>query len=91
MKNFLILVILFFLGCKNPVEEKCESICRFMQACALEANKVVIPDSKILDKMQIQCLGSCTMFQEEFLSCQVQSEGSCEKYFNCIIGAGVFN
>lgn len=92
MKRFLYLVLLLLIACRNPIEERCEGICKFMQKCALEANQgTILPDPKIFEKIHIQCLGSCTMFQEEFLSCENQSEGSCEKYFNCIIGAGVFN
>jgi len=93
LKRFGLVVLLFWVSCKNPIEEKCNHICKFIQQCALEKNPAIknFLEPKTLEKVQVQCLGSCTMFQEEFLFCETQSKGSCENYFQCILTLGVFN
>lgn len=91
-QNFLFLsLFLNVLFCKNPIEEKCEFTCNFAEKCALEAQKNVTIDSKSLERIHIQCLGACTMFQQEFLTCAEQSRNSCKGFYECILSSGVFN
>lgn len=87
----IVLVSLFFFlssYCKNEVEKQCELTCHFAEKCAIEAQAKTI-DSKFLEKIHIQCLGTCTMFQQEFLSCKEQTN-NCKEFYECLFGAGVF-
>ncbi|MCX8000035.1 MAG: hypothetical protein N3A69_13960, partial [Leptospiraceae bacterium] len=65
--------------------------CSFAEKCALEANGSKYIDPKMQERIHIQCLGSCTMFQQEFLTCKEQSKNSCKEFYECILSSGVFN
>lgn len=84
------LVVLFSLGCKNPVEEKCADICRFTLNCAAKNANPVLMANKMFQDAQIQCEGTCTMFQSEFITCYEENKDSCEKFFKCAVTSGLF-
>lgn len=90
--KFLFLTIFFvFQFCKNPIEQKCELTCTFAEQCAINALRTISIDPESMEKIHLQCLGACTMFQQEFLSCKEQSQNSCKEFYECILSAGVFN
>jgi Cys-rich protein (TIGR04453 family) len=90
-KLILIILLLLITFCKNPIEQECERTCHFAERFAIEAQVKTVPPPKMLEKIHIQCLGSCTMFQQEFLNCKEQSKNSCKEFYECILSAGVFN
>jgi len=93
--NFLYIILLLFTltHCKNPIEEKCNEICRFTTSCILNSQKenALLIDKKVIDKATMQCEGTCTMFQDEFLQCKNEHPNSCEKFYSCLITSGLFN
>lgn len=90
LKRIIVLVFLLFPFCKNIIEQQCESTCHFAEQCAIEAQNVTNFDSKSLEKLHIECVSGCTMFQQEFLSCKEQSSNSCQAFYECIFSSGVF-
>ena len=45
----------------------------------------------MLDDFKIQCYNTCTMLQDEFMSCYDESKNSCRDYYTCILNSGLFN
>lgn len=84
---FLLFTFIGFAGCKDPVFEKCESVCKFTRACM--AGKNIFLPKNMENEFNIQCMDGCTRFQAEILPCFDQAGNSCEKTMQCVLQTGV--
>ena len=94
MKTLLISIILIFFSvysCKIPTSEKCKNICTFSRNCAISNIDPVFINEKVVQNFEIQCFNTCTMIQDDFITCYEKSKSSCTDYYNCILRSGVFN
>ncbi len=92
---YLVIHLILFLGisygCKNKVSEKCNTVCTFSLQCVTNNINPIFLKSKMIDDFKIQCYSTCTMLQDEFMSCYDTNRNSCNDYYTCILNSGLFN
>lgn len=88
---FIFTLIIINLNCDNPVSKKCTIICKFSKDCAMKSNSSGFIAQKDMDNFDIQCFNTCTMLQDEFISCHEKNSQSCSNYFDCLMKSEVFN
>ena len=86
-----LIILLILPSCKNKVSGKCTTICSFSLQCATTNINPLFLKTKMIDDIKIQCYNTCTILQDEFMSCYDESKNSCRDYYFCILNSGLFN
>lgn len=89
LRWFFLWIILFFLvGCKDPVQRKCQQVCKFFISC-VETKRSSPLAGPIRDKGFKNCMNGCGRFQSYILTCYDESQNSCRGMMECLKDSGL--
>jgi Cys-rich protein (TIGR04453 family) len=77
-------------GCKDPVREKCDQVCKTYMTCIDKSKKSTdFLYQSLRSDIELQCKQGCTMLQGEMIRCEEESKG-CKAMGECLNDSGIF-
>ncbi len=90
MIRYLIIILLIFSFCKDPIYQKCDKFCLEVDKCFEDQFKDIPLDlSKMKNKLYINCFDSCMIYNQEIFECyhllknSQTNKNECQKIVEC--------